>query len=952
MLRTEADNACWRVIVLLLAAAALGGHWADAADRVDDEIAAQRSEIALLRGQFGDDSLTDAQRRDALAQAEQRLARLIELHPDHWQRPMWLCDLAEMWLFDDLGAVHQHAILAMDFGVPTAEQRAAIDRLAPAALAMMEQARTSFVRLERTLPREDDHRRKRLDTGLWLPWLTCRQVNLPMLRALAAYAAALGADPAVTDAQRDIWLRRIVLADATTLASQADAPDAATPATQAQAALLASRAALRLGERQIAAAHLAVVEAELAVTGRSEPVITLTAALTRARLAAADGDIETARTRLLAAQEQAAFHGDPSLGLIVRDARYRMAASGVASAAVRASDAFAPLAVYRELFDLQDSASLVQQRALAWRWLAAWPNAQEAADLPAFVVLAMADAALQAGSTRDDDSAESSHSDPATNLFTDAQAGFARCRELTGELLKRADLDTDARARAMRLQGWAIYESAPLSPQAHLDAARVWTDLARRQPASAGALSALGDAVTLLRELHRVAVHDLAAAVATPDPAMVDRAYADAAQLLIDQFPTSAAADDERLYYAYAVLMPAGRYDEAAIVLGDVPPTHRDHLAARRELMYARLAKYQQAPWYRRPELAESVRRAAEQLENAAEVHAVRHDRARATEAYEGLGPRRAAGPDEREIAAAVADARVHARLVQTELAIDRQAIDAALDLLDEAEQLAGKDAALHQNVWERRIYALMQAGRLTQAAEAARQMLAQFPGEAVQIIHRLIDRVGQPTDVVTIHGEHAPGAPSAAEAQAAEQRQRRVLELTGELAQLVLQGDETSASRLSPEQRQQFELMAARAAALAGDLDQAERMLRRLIGERPDDALVIHHLAETLFEQAQPAHDQTAVEPAARAKGEEAVALSRRLLDGLDARSSLWWNTWLRTLQWQAGAAKTSGLGRDVDVFLTVRQLEAIDPELGGEPYRSALRRLAREHEPVADAP
>ncbi len=838
-------------------------------DEVQAAIEAQRTQIAMLRGQFGDASLDDEARLAALRQAQRRLADLIAAHPEHWQRPMWQCDLAEMRLFDELEAVQHHAVLTLDFGIATAAQTAAVAELAPATHKMLEEARGSFTHLERTLPRRDDHA-ARVDSGLWAQWLRYREMNLPLLLARAACATALL--PRSQDAPR---LFEQAYGQARILAED----DTLPPALQTDAALLAARAAMRLGRRDAAAAMLAVVE-----KGDVQGITAFAAALTRAAMAAAGGDAPRAEALLTTVLTSPAASGDPMLALLARDARYRLALG-------QQGDAVAALAVYRPLFETRagrDDHETLQRQVLALRWLQQWPDAEavSAAKLPHFVMLAMADAALQSGRAA---------------MAQNRAVAFARARALTEAMLHRGDaLDAATAATAMYLHGWAIYEAAPLAPLAQFDAARVWTDLARRHPRSEPALAALADAVLLLRELHR--------APAGVDGDAARQAYADAAALLLTSFPTSAAADDERLYYAHAVLMPAGRFDEATVVLGDVPATHRDYLAAQRERLYARLGAYRASPWYQRPQLAEPVERSAEHLEKAATLHAAAND-----------------GP--------VVDARVHVRLVRAELAIDRQDFDGALVLLDEAESLAGRHAGLRQSVWERRIYALMEADRLTEAAGAARRLLDDYPGEAVEVIYRLVDRVGAAVDVPVEQQQSG----TAAQREAAAQRRRNLLRMAGEMAQVVLEREEG----LSAAQRRQFELMAARTAAMAGDLADAETRLRHLARQQPKDAVVTHHLAEVLRQRA----GESGGDAAGLA---EAADLYRRLIDGLDARSPLWWNAWLRTLEIQALRHD----GPDVEIYLAVRRLEALDANLGGEPYRAAFRRLARDHEPRDTAP
>lgn len=864
-----AGNMCMACMGMALILACMPAMAQD--QQTQARIEAEHAEITLLRSRFGDATLADDARLAALEQAQRRLEDLIAAHGEHWQRPMWQCDLAEMRLFDEMEAAQHHAVLALDFGIATAAQTAAVAELAPAAVKMLEEASVAFTHLERVLPRRDDHA-ARVDSGRWAQWLRYREMNLPLLLARGVYATAL-----LRDKQDATRLFEQAYGQARPLAVDSTLP----PAIQVDAALLAARAAVRLGRLDDAAAMLAVVD-----EGDVQGVAAFAAALTRAAMAAAGGDVPRAEAMLAAALTSPPAASDPTFTLLARDARYRLAMRQPGA------DPAAALEVYRPLFEARggdDAHEALQRQVLALRWQKQWPDAIAAETLPPFVVLAMADAFLQSGRAAE-----------ARNRA----ATFDRARTMTEALLRRGDaLDAAATATAMHLRGWAIYEAAPLAPLAQLEAAGVWTDLAREHPQSELALAALGDAVVLLRELHR--------APAGVDGDAARQAYAHAASLLLTSFPTSAAADDERLYYAHAVLMPAGRFDEATVVLGDVPATHRDYLTAQRERLYARLGVYRASPWYQRPQLAEPVERSAEQLEKAALLHA---GQTTPDDAAMNDGP--------------VVDARVHVRLVRAELAIDRQDFSGALALLDEGESLADHHTGLRQSVWERRIYALMEADRLTEAAEAAQRLLDGYPGEAVEVIHRLVDRVGAAVDV-PIEQQHSV---TAAQREAAAQRRRNLLRMAGEMAQVVLAREEG----LSMDQRRQFELMAARKAAMAGDLAKAEMMLRPLHAQQAGDAVIAHHLAEVLRQRGEDDGRDTA-------RREEAADLYRRLIDSLDAGSPLWWNAWLRTLELAASRHD----GPDVEIFLSVRRLEALDANLGGEPYRTGLRRLAREHEP-----
>ena len=95
-----------------------------------------------------------------------------------------------------------------------------------------------------------------------------------------------------------------------------------------------------------------------------------------------------------------------------------------------------------------------------------------------------------------------------------------------------------------------------------------------------------------------------------------------------------------------------------------------------------------------------------------------------------------------------------------------------------------------------------------------------------------------------------------------------------------------------------------------------------------------MHNLAESLFVKGD---DQSLINAGNQ--------YYDTLISGLESEDEpqlkrIWWNAWMRRLQ----ISDKLNQGTDV-IALRVRQLEVRDPSLGGEPFRSEMKRLELKH-------
>jgi len=125
------------------------------------------------------------------------------------------------------------------------------------------------------------------------------------------------------------------------------------------------------------------------------------------------------------------------------------------------------------------------------------------------------------------------------------------------------------------------------------------------------------------------------------------------------------------------------------------------------------------------------------------------------------------------------------------------------------------------------------------------------------------------------------------------------------------------------------FEVVRGKALRLAGKLDEAEPILRRLIHDHPNDAQVMLEYAQLLYDRG----DEASLI--------EAVRYFDRLITGLESPyPQAWWVAWMRRLQINDRLGE-----RTQDIPVRVRQLRMTDPDLGGPMTRYELERLERKH-------
>ena len=142
--------------------------------------------------------------------------------------------------------------------------------------------------------------------------------------------------------------------------------------------------------------------------------------------------------------------------------------------------------------------------------------------------------------------------------------------------LNRSDLKldtptnlTDEQLEQMRDQ-YATLEPIEFRETVEEGVAGLMTQVAADHPDQPVAANAMQVAARISRTLHQY----------EPRPQGAAELYENAMQVLFEQFPASAEADDQRVYYAFSQFQANGAFDKAAELYGQHPFGHRDYFEA------------------------------------------------------------------------------------------------------------------------------------------------------------------------------------------------------------------------------------------------------------------------------------------------------------------------------------------------------------------------------------
>lgn len=843
-----------------------------------------------------------AQSRQAFDRMLETARRLIDEFYGHEQRPIWQTDLAEMLLIEYLQVLHRDATAFYEFGVPTHGQRQAYDSAVVEALEAMTDADLRLFHLEGTLPREPDHTRKRLNTGLWTRMIDDyyhRRTQFHL--AHAAYFTALLPDrhpyfanlngpknPKIPQQRSEPGPERNRLLEVAQQRVERFASDLADTDGVRMAALCLSGRAL-LAQKRFDAAREAL---DKVIAAKEADRYELLARLGTAAALQGQGDDDNALDLLATLDGQPLVRSNLLYRLLVADLKHRVLLAGADRASPEDREQAVAIAYEHPYLDLLNDPSLGPsaaglRRYVYGRWASSFSLDQDPDSLPVVVRMGIGEITRIEGQNlaiQADESGDGS-------LRQQAMAKLERAIAVN-QTLRGPNVVPSVRARGLFNLGLAQYWVQPTDAANLKNAAAILTGLADEMDEQPVAEEAIAYAVELLRTLHGV----------VPRPAGVDEAYRAACHVLFGKFPKIDAAGRERLYYGVAVLAADGRYAKAAELFQQVPFDHPDYFETQVEMLFALTKVFEQA------EATARDRGRRELLEQVSRVQAERE--------HVGGSPRAAAA--DRAVGAA--------RLVHCDVAIADSDVDEALKLLQGFERDFGGHEDLIAMALERRIVALAEADRIEELAQAASDMMDQFPDAAAAVIDRVLTEIDPKIEQLRTEAAAAIAEPHK---QRLLEKQKKLSATASLLADKLV--DWARGQDFNREQMLPFELIRAKVLRLAGQGIQAVGFLEPLIKAHPDDASVIHQYAESLFSVG----DEQSLTLAAHHYD--------RLIQGLappPAPPDIWWNAWMRRLQ------INDRLEHDTVVITTrVRQLETTDANLGGPRYRDEFERLAQKH-------
>ncbi len=881
-----------------------------------DPVIRKHLEIARLRVRYTDPNLPREEQAAAFDQMLDAMRALITEHNDHEHRPLWQTDLAEWLLFENLQVVHEYAAAFYEFGVTTPEQEEAFEAAVTEALVHLSAAERRLTTLQTELPRDPDHDEKRVYTGLWDRMMKQYfKGKTPFYLARAAYYTALLdndhpyfnnlGNPEMPRQRDTPELERKRLIE---LAGQRLAPfvsESGDPyGIQAAARCLAGRVMVLDGSTDIQEA-IKTLEGVMA-SGRIDRETVL------ARLGKGNALLRSDQHRA-ALDLVESFALDPVLGdhalfrLLTLDMAHRMRlAQAQSGPETGRSQAIGEAYTLYEQF-LTDPAlgdQALSLKSYIYRRWAARVGEEEAAapDTPSVVMRAVGEItrmqgqnlAIEAGQLEAD-----GQDALALQRREEALPTLDRSIRINRLLLERDSLSPQTRAEAMHNLAMSTYFRAATDVAAQLEATAIWLDLAENLPDQPVAEQAITFAVSLLGQL----------AAVVPPPESVPAAYERAGRVLFEKFPTIEAADNERVYYAYQVLAKSDRFGEAVDVLEGVPPTHEDYFIAQREVLF-NLKKVMDASTK-----VSDIATAQSRLEQAAN---------RVREAVADAPPDLIAEQSER-----IHNTDGWANLMLVDVAIAQGDTEAAVGRLKEFDSQFGDDEELQRESLSRGIAAKAQVGQYREAVTAAQRMMQAFPDNASWVIDQVLSDLQKRARQLR---------QMASETLVQSEKDQLLTQAQGisrtavDLSQLLL--DWAITQGYNEDEMLPYRLSLADAMRLSGNTDQAMKWLQPLVASYGDNASVMHAMGECLYAAGD---DESLIKAANQYYDVLIAALETE--DHPDLRR-IWWNAWMRRLQ----ISDALGDGAD-EIPLRVRQLAMMYPDLGGEPFRSELNRLAVKH-------
>ena len=869
-----------------------------------------------------DEATQEQFRQQAITAFNEAIAvyrRLIEEFYDHAERPIWQTQLAQNLIETYLRSTMKNAPDFYDFGVPTREQKAAFESAVGESLRELEDANQRFSILQSSLAKLPDHEEVRINTGLWDRMIRqYYQVRTQYMLGVTRYYASLLPDEhpyfrSTAAGERDsrvVSRERSIDAERKRLRESAvDGMTQLLTTAEADYPNLPPRIHAYLGLVETSLARYPEAEQQFTAATKESAgdFVEFMARIGEAFLVDAQGDQAAATQKLLDLAEHDQARQHLLMRLLLVDARHRILRQHALEAPAEERPALlsASYGPYQQLFDSMRADPIAEPLKLYVyrRWMDGLGDGADLSDEPGVVVSAVGEMLRVEGQNTNAaaQSAEEGSAEKAT-LRAEADQQLDRAVAVNSALAKREDVTPAVRAAAMRnyghslaLRWWAYGDLAKVA-----EAAGVLIAGAQNYPEQAVSREAIDMGSLVAHVLYEQQPGDL----------MFRESYIKAMDVLLANFPNSPAAARERFFYAERILSPSGRYDESVSVLSALTPDDDSFIGSRRELLYAMLARYQAAD--------DDAARAnlASQLESQIEntLQAIANT------------PRNA------DNASILANVEGHTLLVRADLLAAKGDLQDAVDVLAVLEsQFVNELEILRLGVGKRIVY-LARMDEQDRVRDEAQSMMARFPDDAAYVINVVLNDIDD--EVQRLRSD--------AGQELSETRRRELLDSASvktrtavALGQL-LYGWAQQQDGINADGMISYELLLARAERLNGDPQRAVELLQRGYGMYPQDVEILHELGEAYYALGGDSNLK-------KAAGYFNVIAANMQRGDNGQYPKQAFNAWMRWFQINDKLGNERN-AKQIPILVRRLQNEA-DEQLGGEPYRSEMLRLANKY-------
>ncbi|WP_432797564.1 hypothetical protein [Poriferisphaera sp. WC338] len=842
----------------------------------------QLTEAAITAAKTNDPAAVklQAQARDQFAALVQQYHAIINQFTDNPRCPIWQTDFAELLLIEQLQVLHQFAAEAYTFGQPTPQQSQAFQVAAIEALQLTTRAKQRLFELQTILPRAANAPQLQRSGLIQRLFDEYDHKRTPFFQALAAlYVTAIPRTESYYTAPTEYKLlgrkmqpdnERMRLLNLVLQNTERFITDRGDEAGIRFASMvLASRALLQMGNNTAAIKLLNPV-----LSARHSDLLNLTANLTQARIMIESGEFAAAITLLDQLKQHPLAKSNLTFRIMLTDMHYRVLAVDPSA------DIFSPYFKLLEDDQLSEAQKEQVRYYIALRWDTLLAKQDAIDKLPPRVRLMMTDFALQKVQTPDDSS-------------TDAETKQQLQRVIMlAESLTSPTIPEDIRAHALYNKTVAFYQSKPPSPKHLLEVSKQLTSLAQQYPDHGDASRAINFSIAQLQQLFE------------ENPALpgIREQFIQTTEVLFNFFPISEAADNQRVFYAYHVLQPAGQYDEAIKQYDRVPFDHPQYFDAQREALFCLDT-----------EIADDTIGNAKYLRIRADIDRradrVKREAARELEKNNLDSFRRKA----------VRYALAAATIVRASVALRSEEYSYAIKLLGNFESDFIDLDDLLPNAFQIRSTALIASAQHDQAIRVAQDYMKNDPQRAAPVLDKLLLQFGREMDDIAEQAI-AKSIPTALRHRATAAVQ---------IADVLI--DYAKENRLSSSYMLSCAIIRAKAQQLLGNYDQAAADLQALESSFPDNLDLIQTLAELQFNQN--------TDGSLRAAAKHYARIITSIPE--PPYPTHYWHAWLRQLQ----ISDKLNYKTD-DIPLHIRQLRLRDSKLGGLKFETQFIELERKHE------